>query len=192
MISSKSLMSPRTSGNSKWDPEELDPDSQVQSNFVLSWPKVSISNSAGCSLLLLFIPKKSVMDSRSAKWVISVWGRVSEVRVFISLILQPPNRKLAVSGSMTGWGWGCVWPALLDSKKLVTTSGKDWRMTSGGVLTVCWFTTGVGTDGVCTNPLLFELAWLTIIEVKSALLVGAGSTWAEIIEKCRLIFVIRS
>ena len=142
MISSKSLMSLSTSGNSKCDPEELDPDSQVQSIRLSSewW---------SCSLLLLFIPRKSVMDSKSAKWVNSVWGN-SVLLWCKSLILQlPPNRKLVVKGSMTGWGGGrageatgeeatelgggCVWPALLDSKKLVTTSGNVWRMTSGGV-----------------------------------------------------------
>ena len=199
MISSKSLMSLSTSGNSKCDPEELEPDSQVQS--------IRFSSEWCCSLLLLFIPRKSVMDSKSAKWVNSVWGN-SVLLWCKSLILQlPPNRKLVVKGSMTGWGGGrgatgeeattvllselgggCVWPALLDSKKLVTTSGNVWRMTSGGVgcdscCCCCWVTAAVTTgDVACTTvPMLLDLAWLTIIEVKSALLVAAaGSTWAEI------------
>ena len=104
------------------------------------------------------MPKKSVMDSKSAKWLSSVdcccsvvlllW--VIVVVALTGLAVSPLNRKLAVSGSITDLvvcpttlvvgAAGLVVAAAASaeavgcSKKFVTTSGSEFicKMTSGG------------------------------------------------------------
>lgn len=144
------------------------------------------------------MPKKSVMDSKSAKWLSSVdcccsvvlllWVIVVVV-VLTGLAVSPLNRKLAVSGSITdlvvvcpttlGVGAAAVGLLLLAaasaeaevwSKKFVTTSGSEFicKMTSGGF----WGWRGWGCCcwwGDCTRATPPPAGeGLTRIEVKSA------------------------
>ena len=146
------------------------------------------------SLLLLAaaIPKKSVMDSKSAKWVSSVVVVCSVALLLAAMVLTfvtvvaviplvalswPLKRKLVVKGSITDLA---SLAAVADcSKKLETTLGSVCRMTSGGVTP--WGFWGCRGWG-CTVGVLAP-SWLTRIEVKSAVdAATVGRTWAEIKE----------
>ena len=155
-------------------------------------------------LLLADMPKKSVMDSKSAKWLRSVCSvaadllieevtigvtadlvvvaAVSETATSADVVSWPLNRKLVVNGSITDLptatpeaGAALTTAVAGCSRKDVTTSGSVCRMTSGGLF---WGCRGWGC--CCFIGDRGCPPWLTRIEVKLAVdAATVGRTWAE-------------